>query len=179
MSITCREKLEMDHPEFIDEKWAGGCKDCPGTYGYRDEMLDGLCDCKTCNNDICTKCWDQPYEGELTPLEKKYFALKDENEAHKKARESYFKLFEEIDELYRSSRKCGSDTYYIPCIIDPFHRALHKLSAVEHTLHDIHTAKTLKAVGYNNMLDSRNRWRAAWIGLLAGNIIACILGFIL
>lgn len=173
MSITCREKLELDHPEFIDEKWNGGCKDCPHTYGYK-KMDECVCDCKTCDNDICTKCWDQPYEGELTELEEKYFELKYENEAHKKARERYSKLFKEIDELYISSRKCGPDTHYVPCIIDPFRRASHMLSAIESTLHSIYTSKLAKTVDYTHMELSRSRWRTACIGLVVGMVIGIV-----
>lgn len=156
MSITCREKLEMDHPEFIDEKWDGGCKDCPGTYGYRDEALDALCDCKTCNNDICTKCWDQPYEGELTPLEEKYVELKKEVAV----KSAYLNVcrqdkYEANEALNRVWRHVGCGCFkFLPV-------------TVSNRAQDIMDS-------YDVMEQSRNRWRAAWIGTVIGLVIGII-----
>ncbi len=64
--MTCREKLQIEHPECVNEIFDGGCRDCPTNYGY---CTDGKCDCKTVNDDICKLCWDQEYEGEVTALE--------------------------------------------------------------------------------------------------------------
>lgn len=66
--MTLREKLQIEHPECIDEKWHGGCKDCPHQYGYK-KMEECECDSKTVNDEICRKCWDQPYEGKPTMQE--------------------------------------------------------------------------------------------------------------
>lgn len=32
--MTCREKLKMEHPELVDERFCGGCYWCPTHYGY-------------------------------------------------------------------------------------------------------------------------------------------------
>ena len=53
--MTFREKLAKEHPEFINERHDGGCKDCPHTYGY--EILNDSDDCPEGGN--CTKCWDR------------------------------------------------------------------------------------------------------------------------
>ena len=69
--MKLRDKLRIEHPECIGDIWYGGCKDCPHKYGYKDTAKDGECDSKTVNDEICRKCWDREYEGELTPQEKK------------------------------------------------------------------------------------------------------------
>ena len=35
--MTYREKLTMEHPEFVGANLIGGCKGCPTTYGYVPE----------------------------------------------------------------------------------------------------------------------------------------------
>jgi hypothetical protein len=169
MSITCREKLELDHPEFIDEKWNGGCKDCPHTYGYK-KMDECVCDCKTCDNDICTKCWDQPYEGELTELEKKYVELRH-------MRKAYSSLLSAIYDVWESTSGVAFRTY-APLCFDPTANYKAKLFAMGETISDLDTAYKNKRSECDEMEQSRNKWRAAWWGLLGGYIIA-ILGFIL
>lgn len=51
--MTCREKLKMEHPEWVDyEKYDGGCRLCPHHYDY----LDRPDDCETIS---CGDCWDR------------------------------------------------------------------------------------------------------------------------
>lgn len=56
--MTCREKLAIEHPEFVDKKYIGGCKDCPHDYGYAKQP-DWFCNGEA----TCTRCWNRPVEG--------------------------------------------------------------------------------------------------------------------
>lgn len=54
--MTYKELLWLEHPECVDDKYAGGCSNCPYSYGYDDfECGNSICD--------CTKCWNReiPY----------------------------------------------------------------------------------------------------------------------
>lgn len=155
MSITCREKLELDHPEFIDEKWDGGCKDCPSMYGYCKQESD-LCDCKTCDNDICTKCWDQPYEGELTPLEEKYFEMKKDLTV----KSAY------LDVCRRDRNEAGEVVNRLWRHVGCGHFGFLPVN-MSNRGQDIIDA-------YDDMKASRNKWRAAWIGTVIGLVIGVI-----
>lgn len=175
MKITCREKLAIDHPEFIDEKWNGGCKDCPSMYGYCKQESD-LCDCKTCNNDICTKCWDQPYEGELTELEKRYFEMKKEND---KLEEEHKRYLDFIHTLHNSCRNLGERTrifwWSIPGWgIDLIGRAHNDIQSLVSSVEDADRKLILARNDRDNMELSRNRWRAALIGTVIGLVIGTI-----
>lgn len=50
--MTCREKLAIEHPDRIGNKWAGGCLGCPSGYGYMSTP-------DFCNIEECNKCWDR------------------------------------------------------------------------------------------------------------------------
>lgn len=66
--MTCREKLKIQHPEYVvhdyisdkesiglfGSNYAGGCKGCPSNYGYLDEpeWCDGT-------SSRCAECWDR------------------------------------------------------------------------------------------------------------------------
>lgn len=60
--MTCREKLKMEHPEDVDEKWGGGCYSCPDVDTRRYIATDQT----ACHGDrvtisdqeTCRKCWD-------------------------------------------------------------------------------------------------------------------------
>ena len=53
--MTFKEKLQMEHPENVDEVWCGGCRNCPSTYGYEKRR-----DCVFGNNEEkCAKCWNR------------------------------------------------------------------------------------------------------------------------
>lgn len=53
--MTCREKLEAEHPETIDYNAAGGVIACPSMYGYLDDPEDCLSD----NKYTCFECWNR------------------------------------------------------------------------------------------------------------------------
>ncbi len=52
--MTCREKLKLEHPEYIDTTYDGGCKACPHTYGYLPPPRVDIC-CTL----SCSECWDR------------------------------------------------------------------------------------------------------------------------
>lgn len=64
--MTYKEKLKMDCPGDVSEKYTGGCYDCPHRHGYctKAETLcadvdDGVHSSRT----RCTKCWNQTIPG--------------------------------------------------------------------------------------------------------------------
>lgn len=54
--MTCREKLEKEHPKKVDEDYCGGCYLCPDDYGYLEapEGCVGRGD-----EQGCRACWDR------------------------------------------------------------------------------------------------------------------------
>ena len=54
--MTYREKLQKEHPDVVDERWLGGCRGCPGHYGYGPEHLS---DCGSPDPSKCAECWDK------------------------------------------------------------------------------------------------------------------------
>lgn len=64
--MTCGEKLEKEHPEYVNWKLTGGCKGCPDDYGYLPRPTNG----KGCSMS-CTECWDReiPEEKPDSPWE--------------------------------------------------------------------------------------------------------------
>lgn len=159
--MTLREKLEIEHPECIGEKWYGGCKDCPHQYGY-ETSKEGECDSKTVNDDICRKCWDRKYEGELTPQEKKIEELESRVRHSERDKEYYIKNYFEIDTHLCRVRDHVNQNISVGDWIFYYNSE--------------HVCERLIEV-FDSLRNSRNRWRAAWFGLLAGNILAFILGF--
>lgn len=154
--MTLREKLAIEHPECIDEKWHGGCKDCPHQYGYK-EMKDCECDSKTVNDEICRKCWDQKYEGELTPQEKKIEELER-------------KLFHMhiTHEMEIKDRKMYRDALH--SLIDH----IESKTGIWIPYHGSHKAKDV----FDMVLSQRNKWSLATFilaGVIIGNIIATFL----
>lgn len=52
--MTFKEKLQMEHPDNVNDKYMGGCFLCPHTYGYetRGESLEHCVE-------ACTACWNR------------------------------------------------------------------------------------------------------------------------
>ena len=52
--MTCKEKLMLEHPEFVGKQYMYGIKGCPYDYGYLDPPLycSGV-------SSSCNKCWDR------------------------------------------------------------------------------------------------------------------------
>lgn len=66
--MTCREKLAIEHPEFVKEEaterfgsYAGGCKGCPIDYGYAKDPAG-------CYERLisCDDCWDREVETDMS-----------------------------------------------------------------------------------------------------------------
>ena len=53
--MTFKEKLQLEHPELIDEE--GYCEDCPEDYGYE---VNSVCIERA---DGCRVCWDRVIPG--------------------------------------------------------------------------------------------------------------------
>ena len=52
--MTFKEKLQIEHPECVDDDIFGGCEDCPGDYYYEEKKS-----CISTNEEKCRKCWDR------------------------------------------------------------------------------------------------------------------------
>lgn len=64
--MTCRERLEIEHPDRVDEfRFRGGCSGCPSTYNYLD--IPDFCDSSNCK-----ACWDReiPEEKDENVIDK-------------------------------------------------------------------------------------------------------------
>lgn len=49
--MTFKEKLKQEHPEYVNDKYAGGCRGCPYNYGYiKEEELNCFGGCILCWN---------------------------------------------------------------------------------------------------------------------------------
>ena len=157
--MTLREKLEIEHPECVDEKFNGGCKDCPSMYGYCSRESD-MCDCKTCNDELCRKCWDQQYEGELTPQEKK------------------------IEELERQIKVDGAYKVRIRSDRDDLRKRLSELRNHFMDKTGIYCVcrydDEYVRIVFDDLLKNRDYWRTScilsWIGFVVASIIIAIGG---
>lgn len=57
--MTFRQRLALERPELVRDKYCGGCKGCPSHYGYEPSKdcplyldLDAI-------NRRCARCWDR------------------------------------------------------------------------------------------------------------------------
>lgn len=55
--MTCREKLQLEHPEFVADFYDAGCNGCPHDYGYLP-IPDG-CGSGDWDGITCAACWDR------------------------------------------------------------------------------------------------------------------------
>ena len=55
---TCRDRLQREHPERVDNSYFGWCRGCPEHYGYVE--VSGSCG----SPGGCRVCWDSPVETE-------------------------------------------------------------------------------------------------------------------
>lgn len=64
--MTYKEKLMMDHPDYIDPRLHGNCCGCPSGYGYcsEDENLCKIRGVHTGDEKICTECWNREMPAE-------------------------------------------------------------------------------------------------------------------
>ena len=72
--MTCREKAKIQHPEWVNDYFIGGVRNCPSSYGY----LEDPDFCKRRDSSACTRCWDREIpekDGQFT--EPKYQTICD------------------------------------------------------------------------------------------------------
>lgn len=58
--FTYRDYVKIYYPSMIDKIYQGGVAGCPRDI---NKMAEKLCN-NECSDEICTKCWNQPYNGE-------------------------------------------------------------------------------------------------------------------
>lgn len=61
--MTCRERLEIEHPDKIRAGSLGGCVGCPSEYGYTVSHISN-CNRGKVSDETCRKCWDREIPGE-------------------------------------------------------------------------------------------------------------------
>lgn len=65
--MTFKEKLIQEHPGLVNERYAGGCDNCPFAYGY-ERKEESIKNCKKEGGYGCNYCWNRemPYNSEFT-----------------------------------------------------------------------------------------------------------------
>lgn len=115
--MTCREKLQQEHPEKVI--WGGVCIGCPDAYNYADKPY-------YCNggDENCTACWDREVEEQdiinhpCHYQTGKYDCIEVMEEALGKEAVKDFCLCNAFKYIYRHKRKNGLEDikkaqYYI------------------------------------------------------------------
>lgn len=65
--MTCREKLALEHPEYIMPFMHGGCCGCPSDFDYRADPKPQKCSKRLVKDwdkkdKACRECWDRPLD---------------------------------------------------------------------------------------------------------------------
>lgn len=55
--MTFKEKLQQEHPNYVGERYEGGCRLCPYIYGY--ESRENLLSVCRKRKGKCEACWDR------------------------------------------------------------------------------------------------------------------------
>lgn len=67
--MKIRDKLKLEYPEFVSDKFMGGCKGCPLSYGYVKSYYKGCCGFNSSGN-FCKELWDREMpESDTTTIE--------------------------------------------------------------------------------------------------------------
>ena len=61
--MTCREKLKLEYPSLVNERFIGGCCGCPYHRGYAGKPK-WSCEDKN----ACKRCWDREVEKSQSEL---------------------------------------------------------------------------------------------------------------
>lgn len=93
--MTCREKLTLEHPEYISDEYFGGCFNCPPGYGY----LDYPEYCGSDDPDRCAQCWDREIPGTETVVTIKEEKETMTNTTNTTTKKTKVELLNEIAEL--------------------------------------------------------------------------------
>lgn len=67
--MTYREKLKIDFPQFVSEKYQGGCNRCPRRY-YKMSKSREKCFMRPFElgrpgDELCRTCWNQEMEEDV------------------------------------------------------------------------------------------------------------------
>lgn len=66
--MTFREKLAKEHPECINDRYYGGCENCPSYYDYDTIANESkFCSITPITESHCRKCWDREIPGTEVP----------------------------------------------------------------------------------------------------------------
>lgn len=57
-----KEKLALEHPDFVNDIFNGGCKACPYYYGY-EKRTESEINCKDNGGKGCEYCWNRKIPG--------------------------------------------------------------------------------------------------------------------
>lgn len=57
-----KEKLALEHPDFVNDIFKGGCKGCPCDYGYEKDTKS-VKNCKDMGGEGCEYCWNRKIPG--------------------------------------------------------------------------------------------------------------------
>lgn len=58
--MTCKEKLRLEHPEYVSDEYIGGCDYCPCDFGYLDLPLwCPISNDELISDDLCRVCWNR------------------------------------------------------------------------------------------------------------------------
>lgn len=60
--MTCRDKLKLEKPELVNDRYSGGAEGCPSMYGYLNDPP--VCGTRVMSDDDCRRCWDREIPGE-------------------------------------------------------------------------------------------------------------------
>lgn len=72
--MTFKERLAIEHPENVSDKYAGGCHGCPKDYGYSE---DHSSTCRNYGKEGCDNCWNREIPEERKDDMKKEFTKSD------------------------------------------------------------------------------------------------------
>ena len=61
--MTFKEKLAMEHPDYVNDCYDGECFGCPKDYGYEDHD-SSIKNCLENNGKGCTYCWNREFPEE-------------------------------------------------------------------------------------------------------------------
>lgn len=73
--MTCREKLAIEHPQYVSDEYEGGCWGCPNYYGYLKRP-----DYCSNNSSHCYSCWNREIPGTEKIEKEKKTMVKTKNE---------------------------------------------------------------------------------------------------
>lgn len=96
--MTCREKLALEHPDRVSDKYRGGCCGCPSGVGYLEDPPTVWC-----NSGMCDLCWDR----EIPETEKK-------EEKHMTCREKLIREHPDLRAARISDIGCPHNYGYLP-----------------------------------------------------------------